>query len=353
MMNPRLATSILLTACLSGLAIAQTTVSVPCNLDNSLYENGAGSVSNGAGTRIFVGLNVSALRRRALVRFDVAGTLPANAKIVSATLTINAVMSTVALPAPMAVHRVTQSWGEGTSVATSGQGGGAAATAGDATWLHRFFPGTLWTTPGGDFVPTPSFTMPLPSLGVGTSTPNAGANADVQFWVDNPSQNFGWLLKLDELLASTARALDSRESTGVRPTLSVTYLLPGQATDVGSGCPVGAGNFTNSWVGAPIGGTTVQVAHTNAPANSVGVVLFALTFDPAGAPLPLPGCSIYLPLNALVSGPVILTSSTGTSSAPFVVPAGFPGFFVNAQTAVIDNNLLGFVVSNAAIACLQ
>ena len=335
-------------------AFAQTTATIPCSLDNTLYEQATGSLSNGKGPGIFTGLNAIGSKRRALMQFDVASVVPARSKILSATLTLEVMQSTVVLPAPAYGHRVLQSWGEGTSIAGGGGGGGALSTANDATWAHRFFPVVPWNNLGGDYAPTASFTMALPALGVGSSPVSAASTADAQFWLDNPTQNYGWILIMDELLASTARRINSREATfGQKPSLTVTYLAQGQNGTWGTGCPSGAGTFTTNFVGAPIGGTSIGIVQTNATPNSIGANYFALDLDPIGAPLPLPGCTVYLPLAQIIPGNVFLTSGSGTGGSSFSVPSGFPGYLINCQAAVLDPNPLGFLLSNSALICLQ
>lgn len=350
----------LLVLALAAPLAAQTTVTVPCAADNTLYESATGSLSNGSGPSIFIGMtagNPTSIpqTRRALVRFNVAASVPAGARILAASFSLNVVQTTAFPPINVDGHRVLQAWGEGTSVATLGQGGqGAPATAGDATWLHSSFPGVFWPAPGGNFVATPSFTMSTPSFGIGTSPIAPGTVTDVQFWLDNPAQNFGWLLKVtNETIGSTARRCDSRQNTlGTPPSLSVTYVVPGQLATWGSGCPVGAGNFGFSYVGPPVGGTTIQLVETNAPALTIGANFFTLDLDPIGIPL-LPGCTIYLPLANLITGPVFVTNAAGNGSAPFAVPFGFPGYTVVCQAFAFDStNPLGFVLSNAGIADL-
>ena len=209
-----------------GAAAAQTTVWIPCGKDNTLYESATGALSNGSGPGLFVGLNANAQPRRALLRFDVAANVPAGAAIVSAQLTVNVVQSNPMAPLAVTGHRVLQAWGEGASVAAGGGGGGAPALANDATWLHTMSPSGFWTNAGGDFVPAASFSMQTPALGVVSSPRTELVTGDVQFWLDNPAQNHGWLLKSDEtLVGSTARRLDARESNGVRPFLAVTFVV--------------------------------------------------------------------------------------------------------------------------------
>lgn len=338
----------------TGALTAQTTVSVPCNLDNTLYESPTGGLSNGKGPSIFSGATATGSIRRALLRFDVAGTLPAGAVVLSAVVNLNVTQSTVFLPTPATGHRVTQAWGEGNSSAAGGGGGGTAATTNDATWLHTFWSTSFWTNAGGDFVATPSFTLAMPGLGAGSSNPSEQAAADVQSWLNNPSQNFGWLIKIaDESPASTARRIASRESATNKPTLSVTYLLPGQVGTVGIGCPVGSGTFQDAYVGTPTGGTTIQIVQTNAPAGTIGLNYLSLGADPAGVPL-LPGCSIWLPLSQpLITGNVFLTDGAGGASSPFPLPTGFPGFLIATQAVAIDASPLGFTLSNAAVLVLN
>jgi hypothetical protein len=202
-------------AALASLATlpAQITATVPCAADNTLYQTIAGDASNGAGTGIFVGQNAFGSIRRAVLRFDVAAALPAGAKVLTAQLSLNVVQSTVALAHPITGHRLLQSWGEGTSIASGGGGGGGPATTGDATWLHRFWNTTFWTTPGGDFAATPSFTASMPSIGAFSTNLSRAAADDVQSWLNNPATNFGWLLKtVNETLSSTAHRIESRES---------------------------------------------------------------------------------------------------------------------------------------------
>jgi hypothetical protein len=207
---------------------AQTTVVVPCDLDNTLYESPTGSFSNALGESLFVGVTAQGLLRRALLRFDVAAALPAGCHVVAATLALNVVASGAAVPTAVAGHRVSRPWGEGASYALAGGGGmGAPSTNGDATWIHAAYPSTPWNHAGGDFCAAASFVMSMPILGPTTSEAAVGATADVQHWLEHPLQNHGWLLKaVDEVLpVSRARRIDSRQSLGPRPALTITVTV--------------------------------------------------------------------------------------------------------------------------------
>ncbi|HEX8877972.1 MAG TPA: DNRLRE domain-containing protein [Phycisphaerales bacterium] len=192
--------------------------------DNTLYISTTGSVSNGSGTAMFAGTNadINASPRRALVRFDVASVVPAGATVVAASLTLveggsNFDEHTCTL------HRVTNSWGEGASVANGGQGGGTLAQTGDATWLHRSFPTTLWTNLGGDFNPVASASLAV-GAGASFTWTSAQLAADVQSMASDPANNFGWLVRGEESLSKTAKKFSTREDIAAnRPTLVISF----------------------------------------------------------------------------------------------------------------------------------
>src|SRR5262245_14262993 len=119
--------------------------------DNTLYEQVGGALSNGAGEHIFAGMTATtSLRRRALLHFDLSGSIPPGSTVTSARLQLN-MSRTISSAQPVSLHRVLADWGEGTSNALAEEGGGAAATAGDATWEYRFYNTATWDTFGGEF----------------------------------------------------------------------------------------------------------------------------------------------------------------------------------------------------------
>ncbi|MCC6661077.1 MAG: DNRLRE domain-containing protein [Phycisphaerales bacterium] len=214
-----------------GLAVAAGAgadeLTFKADKDNTLYETGGGPpVSNGAGGRMFAGVTATGLKRRAVVVFDLAE-IPAGSTINSVTLELHMSMS-ISGSVPMTVHRVLADWGEGTSVAGQGQGGGAPATAGDATWDDRFYPGQTWITPGGEYEPEPSGTTQVGSTGT-YQWSGPSLVIDVQGWVDAPASCFGWLIAGDESASSTAKAFDTHENTdpNARPRLIVDFTPPG------------------------------------------------------------------------------------------------------------------------------
>ena len=222
--------SLLLGACIAlvaGQALAESVTLEPSK-DNTLFEDSDGGLSNGSGDHIFAGRTVEPNNRRALLAFDIAGSIPAGASINSVGLVLNASRTTSGSQA-ISMHRVLADWGEGASNATGQEGRGANATSGDATWLHRFSTSDLWSTQGGDFSPAASATISVSGNGTYTWSSTAALVADVQTWVDDSSSNFGWILIGNESTSKTAKRFDSRENSGsVRPKLTVDF-TPGVA----------------------------------------------------------------------------------------------------------------------------
>jgi hypothetical protein len=215
-------------------------VTLPCALDNTLYESATGALSNGIGPTMFAGRTAQATnsRRRAVLFFNVAQSVPASATIVAVTLTLS--MSQAATPGAQSIelHRVLASWGEGTSDAGPSGGSGAPATTGDATWKHRFFNTTSWSVLGGDFAAAASASQSVAVEGpyVWGSTP--GMVADVQAWLSTPAVNQGWLLLGNEAVVSSVKRFETREAVDplARPVLTITYdrSTPATATTWGA-----------------------------------------------------------------------------------------------------------------------
>ncbi len=209
-----------------------TSVTLLPSHDTSLYEDEFVDLSNGEGEYLFVGRTNprgGPSLRRAMLRFDVASEIPAGATINSVSLELN-VSKTISGPEPVALHRVMGEWGEGDSDADGEEGEGAPAADGDATWLHRQFPTETWDTPGGDFVQDASGSTDVAGLGQYTWTAPEMV-ADVEAWLLDSSQNFGWILLGNEFENGTAKRFDSRENTteANRPTLTIDFDAPAGA----------------------------------------------------------------------------------------------------------------------------
>lgn len=214
-------------ASLSWVAAADAgMVQIPASRDASVIESASGALANGSGPAFFAGRTnqADASIRRAVLYFDLAAHLPANAAITDVRLVLAATPSNPGA-FPIALHRVLTPWSEGPSTASGGSG--APAQPGDVTWLHTAFPAAFWATAGGDFVPGPSATTIVDGEGL-YAWSGPALRADVEAWLDDPAANHGWLLRGDETAASTAKRFESREAADpdVRPTLVVEFGRP-------------------------------------------------------------------------------------------------------------------------------
>lgn len=204
------------------------TVAVTGTRDNTLYQRADGSVSNGKGPGVYAGMSFSGEEHRALVAFDLTPHIPAGSHVTAATLRMS-VTRAQAAPTPARLHRVLASWGEGNSNADTPGGQGAPAAVNDATWLHRFYPDTLWSTAGGDFAAAASATTTVGGTGDYAWPGTPDLLADVQHWIDAPDQNHGWLVISELVLeARSARRFASREhpTAALRPLLTIEFTPP-------------------------------------------------------------------------------------------------------------------------------
>jgi spore coat protein A len=223
----------------AAAAHADTVVLQPAQ-DNTLYEpiqkDNLEDRSNGAGEAMFTGLTKDAKNaddqiavRRAVLGFDIVGSgIPAGSTIDSVTLRLTCTKAKLNTNFNVRLHRLLSDWGEGTSdTGNSQQGRGEAPTTGDATWQHTFYDTQFWTTDGGDYNGTASATAAVGGLGNYSWGSTSGMVADVQNWLDNPSQAFGWIIIGDESQIETAKEFATRENTdnggANKPVLTVNY----------------------------------------------------------------------------------------------------------------------------------
>ena len=238
-------------------ALADTVTLQPIK-DNTLYEpitqDGFADRSDGAGPTMFVGrvkdadadpgAGTRAALRRGVLAFDIAGSIPSGSTISSVQLGLYCDKVATTTARSVGLRRLTSDWGEGTSnTGNSQQGRGEPPTAGDATWRHTFYPGQLWIAPGGDYAGTISASVSVGNTGFYTWGSTSGMVADVQGWLNAPSQNFGWIVIGDEAVVQTTKRFGTRENTGStggvtwKPRLVVQYT---PATAVGGCCQASA-----------------------------------------------------------------------------------------------------------------
>lgn len=214
-----------LSFCLLPLRAPAVTIALSPTQDSAIFQEVADN-SNGAGEFLVVGTRFGAHHRRSLLLFDVAAVVPAGATINSAVLTLQFTTPRNWGSFPVSLHRMTTAWGEAGSIGVMGQGFGAPALSGDATWSSNIHGGSNWNTLGGDFTATASATQFVDGNGAYDWNSTTGSVADVQLWLDNPSQNFGWIIVGDEITdpgAATAKRFHSRENATDQPTLVIDF----------------------------------------------------------------------------------------------------------------------------------
>ncbi|MBK8979988.1 MAG: DNRLRE domain-containing protein [Planctomycetes bacterium] len=344
-MNP--ITILIASTAMTAVVSAQLQTTLQPVRDNTLYEDPAGATSNGQGTRMFAGRTAGGSIRRGLLAFDVAGSVPAGATVVTATLRLEAVM-TIAGARQLRLHRTSADWGEGSSVATGGQGGGASAAPGDATWTHRFRGGAAWTRNGGDFATAASATATATGLGAVTFGTTSALVADVQGWLDVPASSAGWTIVGDEAGTTTAYAFATREEPVAtrRPTLTITWNPPAAAVvRVGAGCAgSGATPLNLGTTGLPqVPNPTFDLRLTGGP---TGPHAFSAALGLAPVPIPLGnGCSV------LIDPSLLVAATSGNASRVLGLPVpnqpALLGVRFAMQGVVLDTTLQQVVTSNA------
>ncbi|MGE3110132.1 MAG: multicopper oxidase domain-containing protein [Phycisphaerales bacterium] len=193
--------------------------------DNTLYQDPAGTLSNGLGETMFAGTTAQSLTRRAVLSFDLTG-IPPGSSIQSVSLTMS-MSRTRAGTRTVTLHRLLADWGEGDSYAGIPGGAGTPSQTDDATWIHRFYPDVLWSTAGGQFNVTSSASAAVGGI-ASYSWSSTQMATDVQNWVNNPATNFGWLVRGDESTGTTAKSFDTRNHPDLtkRPRLVVNFTAP-------------------------------------------------------------------------------------------------------------------------------
>ncbi len=209
--------------------------------DNTIFEGQSNSNppddfednSCGAGN-LFSGETDDVFARRALIKFNFAGNVPAGSTISSVILTLEVNRERDGAARTYTIHPITKDWGEGTVNCDELAGGGAGGPAdpGDATWLNAKFQQIGWDTVGGggDFGAATGST----SIANGQSVTatwdsadlgNGGMVTDVQAWVDTPAINHGWIVIGDETAVKSVRRFGSQEGAEP-PVLTVEYTPP-------------------------------------------------------------------------------------------------------------------------------
>ncbi|HEY0551879.1 MAG TPA: DNRLRE domain-containing protein [Verrucomicrobiae bacterium] len=219
-----------------GIGLRAETVVLFPSADATLIELQPGN-SMGAGNFFNCGTTQNGNSNRALIKFDVAAAVPAGSTITDIGLYLTVTKQPVDgyNPSPSSLRRMLRPWGEGANPTPAfSPGFGLPASPGDATWSHASWGTNAWAVPGGlegvDYSAAISTTAYIEGESVMPYFFESGGTiADVQFWLDHPESNFGWMLKSeDELSRFTARRFGSREleEPTESPQLVITFLLP-------------------------------------------------------------------------------------------------------------------------------
>ncbi len=214
--------------------------------DATIFDTQAGGSTNanyGAGgdELLQVGFAApSAMYARTLVQFDLSS-IPSNAVIESARLQFTQGSSGLATSYILYVHKLAQTWVEGTTSfctfnnACPTQGVPITPGGTDVTWNETSYSGTNanpWTTLGGTFNATATVSAVAGSSTIGApySFTADELKSDVQWWVTNSANNFGWILKTDFITTgSSMKRFYSREGAAASgnattaPKLIITY----------------------------------------------------------------------------------------------------------------------------------
>jgi hypothetical protein len=222
-------------ATILGLALHATaatgprTISLTPVADTSIY-SAFPTFNFGGGPTFTAGGRPKGGSSRGLLLFDVADSIPAGATIetVSLRVTVVGTPPSGSVNSVFDLNRLTKSWGEGTGA----DRGGSAAKANQATWVNpEGTGGSPWATPGGDFSSPASDSTPIASDGNYTFASNPRMVADVQSWLDDRADNFGWIMRSEsESIARTIRRFGSRANSSSPPLLTVHYTVPEPTT---------------------------------------------------------------------------------------------------------------------------
>ena len=214
-------------------ALQADIVTLKPSADTTLFQPNPDANLGGADSLV-AGSTAEGLKTRAVLKFDLAGSVPAGATITSASLTIQVVkQSGSPSDSTFDLRRLLVDWGEGAQTEKTG----TAASPGEATWNARMAPSTLWKVPGGaegsDFSQVKSGSRPISGPASYTFTSTAASISDAQLWLDQPSANFGWILLTEaEGLGGTARRIGSREDPPNAPVLTIEYAVGATASRI-------------------------------------------------------------------------------------------------------------------------
>jgi hypothetical protein len=271
---------------IGGSQLGAQSVTINPSADATLYE-GDGSLANGSGSYFFTGRTENrngGVERRALLAFDISGSVPSGATITGVSLQLT-MSRTVSGAQTIELRRVTESWNEGPSDAPNQEGGGTASQIGDVTWVHReLITGDDWAAVGGSFAQAASASEQIAAEGSYEFASTPELVADVQGWLDDPSSNFGWALVMPSPAVGSAKRFNSRENSNQasRPVLTVTYEAS-ETPDLTERYIFPAANAPGS--GTSFFVTTADIVNAGSATASIQIQLLSRDADNSQAPV--------------------------------------------------------------------
>ncbi|MBM7861010.1 DNRLRE domain-containing protein [Lentzea nigeriaca] len=236
-------------------------------------------------------------KTRALVKFDGLNAIPPGTTITDADLSLWALYS------------------NGTGATFDGHPLTRPFVENQATW-NRASTTTAWTTPGGDIAARADFISGVTDRPTWHIWENA---AMVQGWVDTPSSNNGFEVKLRDEAGAQQRVLflsDEAAEPMLRPTLAVSYL--GSPPAPPAAPLVSSPDYPAD--GQPHGGAGKPGAFVLTPGNSVPIAKFVYQLDSDAQPTEVAATGqISVNLTPAASGTRTLTvralNASGIASA--------------------------------------
>lgn len=164
-------------------------VTLDASEDTTIYSNLPGNSGGGHNFGIS-GFANNGNERRMLVQFDLASISPGST-INNVSLDLNVIQANSG-GGNFQLFRVDTQWGEGTQTGNQG----SAAAAGDATWNQAQAGSVDWAggVAGGSFFAPLLDQITINSTGIATFNSSSNFVSAVQDIVDNPSQNFGFII---------------------------------------------------------------------------------------------------------------------------------------------------------------
>ncbi len=155
---------------------------------------------------------------RTLLKFDIEGMMPAGSTVKKAYISV--FVSSYSSDTTWALYKVTQSWEEGTVCST--------ATGSDVSWDYYNGTGNPWAEAGGDFDSAAISNSILVDGDLDAFIDFEVDTSVVRSWLDNPSVNYGVILKSNNDSSYNYAMAYSSENAQIehRPKLTVYYTTP-------------------------------------------------------------------------------------------------------------------------------